>query len=321
MDGRGKMEEDKLIGKQNQASAFNGWSHHHHINNQLMMVNANNDQSADQARFREFVCGGGAAFINITATFPLNKVMFRQMVYGVPTTRAIAQLKTEGIRYLYRGLLPPLISKTVSISIMFGTYHEYCKYLDNHCNFFPNSVRSSIAAFLSGASEALLTPFERTQMILQHRKFHGEFQNTYHLLKELRKYGFKEYYRGFLPILLRNGTSNIIFFSLRTRVKDNMPSSTVIWINLVEDFISGAMVGAFISTIFYPLNVIRTKMQTEIGTPFMSMSKATKLVYRDRDKSLRKIFAGVHVNYTRALISWGIINSSYEMLRRLFFTV
>ncbi|MPC62841.1 hypothetical protein E2C01_056932 [Portunus trituberculatus] len=28
---------------------------------------------------REFVCGWGAAFINITVTFPMNKVMFRQV--------------------------------------------------------------------------------------------------------------------------------------------------------------------------------------------------------------------------------------------------
>lgn len=28
---------------------------------------------------REFICGWGAAFINITCTFPMNKVMFRQV--------------------------------------------------------------------------------------------------------------------------------------------------------------------------------------------------------------------------------------------------
>lgn len=28
---------------------------------------------------REFVCGWGAAFINITVTFPMNKLMFRQV--------------------------------------------------------------------------------------------------------------------------------------------------------------------------------------------------------------------------------------------------
>lgn len=29
--------------------------------------------------WREFVCGWGAAFINIAVTFPINKVMFRQV--------------------------------------------------------------------------------------------------------------------------------------------------------------------------------------------------------------------------------------------------
>ncbi len=32
------------------------------------------------------------------------------------------------------------------------------------------------------------------------------------------------------------------------------------------------------------------------------------------------MFYGVHVNYTRALISWGIINASYELLHGLLNT-
>ena len=32
---------------------------------------------------REFVCGWGAAFINITVTFPMNKVMFRQVRFNL----------------------------------------------------------------------------------------------------------------------------------------------------------------------------------------------------------------------------------------------
>jgi hypothetical protein len=31
----------------------------------------------------EFVCGWGAAFINITATFPINKAIFRQQLHGI----------------------------------------------------------------------------------------------------------------------------------------------------------------------------------------------------------------------------------------------
>ena len=31
------------------------------------------------ANSREFLCGWGAAFINISITFPINKIMFRQV--------------------------------------------------------------------------------------------------------------------------------------------------------------------------------------------------------------------------------------------------
>ena len=30
-------------------------------------------------QWREFLCGFGAAFVNITVTFPINKIMFRQV--------------------------------------------------------------------------------------------------------------------------------------------------------------------------------------------------------------------------------------------------
>jgi hypothetical protein len=63
---------------------------------------------------REFACGWGAAFINICITFPINKVMFRQMAYGVNATSAMKQLKGESLLYIYRGLLPPLVSKTIA---------------------------------------------------------------------------------------------------------------------------------------------------------------------------------------------------------------
>lgn len=50
-----------------------------------------------------FYCGAGASLINISITFPVNKVMFRQQLYGIRTTHALHQLKSEGIIKLYRG--------------------------------------------------------------------------------------------------------------------------------------------------------------------------------------------------------------------------
>lgn len=121
------------------------------------------------------------------------------MLHGVETQRAVRQLKREGLRYLYRGLLPPLVSKTVSVSIMFGTFNEYKKLIEAHCPLVPPPFGFVTAAFLAGCTESILTPFERVQMLLQDRQFHGRYNNTFHAVKELKKYGFREYYRGLTP--------------------------------------------------------------------------------------------------------------------------
>jgi mitochondrial carrier protein, putative len=68
----------------------------------------------EQRDLREFFCGYGAAFINICITFPINKLIFRQMAYGLNTSLAFQQIKKEGIQFLYRGILPPLMQKTIS---------------------------------------------------------------------------------------------------------------------------------------------------------------------------------------------------------------
>lgn len=44
----------------------------------------------------EFVAGWTAAFINTTALFPINKLIFRQMAGGFRTQFAADQMKEEG---------------------------------------------------------------------------------------------------------------------------------------------------------------------------------------------------------------------------------
>ena len=81
--------------------------------------------------WREYVSGWGAAVANIFVTFPINKTMFRQMVHGFSTFEAMKQLKREGALHLYRGILPPLLQKSSSTAIMFGTYSQYNRLITN----------------------------------------------------------------------------------------------------------------------------------------------------------------------------------------------
>lgn len=190
---------------------------------------------------REYICGWGAALINITTTFPINKIMFRQMVHGVQTRSAIEQLRREGWANLYKGLLPPLMSKTASVSLMFGSYSSFRRYLDKHTqHLLPSSLcRLSLAALLSGSAEAILCPFERIQMLLQSREYGREYGNTFRAMKLLKNYGTREFYRGFSAVLLRNGPSNVMFFAVRENWQLVFTPSHNYYMNLFEHFVAG----------------------------------------------------------------------------------
>ncbi|XP_071542135.1 mitochondrial nicotinamide adenine dinucleotide transporter SLC25A51 isoform X2 [Panulirus ornatus] len=245
---------------------------------------------------REFVCGWGAAFINITVTFPMNKLMFRQMLHGISTASAANQLRREGFKNLYRGILPPLCQKTVSTSVMFGMFDQYGKLLRYYHPQLPDGVTLALAATLAGCTEAILCPFERIQTVLQDKKFHGKYKNSLHITQELWKYGVREYYRGMVSILVRNGPSNVLFFGLRTEIKDILPNpSKSWWGHVLTDFVSGAFLGAFISTVMYPINVIKAHQQCQVGGAFQSMHQTFWDVYHARGSRLSRLFSGAHV--------------------------
>jgi hypothetical protein len=81
---------------------------------------------------------------------------------------------------------------------------------------------------------------------------------------------------------------------------------------------AGACIGAFLSFLFYPLNVVKVTMQSHLGGPFQSIFATFKYVYNDRDRKIRKVYKGVGTNSAKAFLSWGILNSAYEYFKKVF---
>ncbi|CAH2990237.1 unnamed protein product [Chilo suppressalis] len=268
--------------------------------------------------WKEFVCGGGSAFCNIIISYPLNKLIFRQMMHGVEATFALNQLQKEGLAYLYRGMLPPLLQRTLSMSLMFGVYDECLRpLLDHKVNPY---VAKTVAGVVAGCFEATLMPFERLQTLLIHPKFHQEFKNTGHAARYISKhYGIKEFYRGLIPILYRNGPSNAMFFIIRDEIKDKLPQQKLIFYASLQNFLAGASIGAFLSTLFYPLNVIKIAMQCELGGGHRTILYEFRYILHKRGSKFANFYHGALLNISRAFISWGIINASYEIFRKALY--
>jgi len=291
----------------------------------LTTSNAGGTDGSFSRQWREYVAGGGASILAITVTFPINKAMFRQQVYNVSPAAAARQLWKEGAVNIYRGLPSPLAMKTLSSSVMFGSYAQYSRRLQATSLPLTRSQCKLAGAALAGASEATLMPLERVQVLMQDAKYHERFRNTPHALWTLRTYGVGEYYRGLTAILARNCLGNMIFFSQREKIHYYAGDAGLFSTHLA-DFIGemsqydenvqcdhysgGAFLGAFISTAFYPLNVTKTHMQLKIGGDFLRLRGVFGQLVRER--GWRGMFRGVHINYTRSFLSWGIINVAYE---------
>lgn len=238
------------------------------------------------------------------------------MLHGVGLKNATSQLVNEGFSTLYRGITPPLLQKTISTSLMFGTYDAIQKpLLESNIN---SSLAKIIAALMAGTAEASLTPFERVQTLLQDKQYNKNFINMRHAIKVIATdYSITEFYRGLTPILLRNGPSNISFFLLREAANTYIVIPTTSWkgYNIFKEFLTGAFIGALNSALFYPCNVLKVHMQSNLGGPFQSIKDAAVEIYRERGNKVSYFYRGVHMNYTRSFVSWGVVNVAYENLK------
>ncbi|XP_071380255.1 mitochondrial nicotinamide adenine dinucleotide transporter SLC25A51-like [Centroberyx affinis] len=269
-------------------------------------------------RKKHYICGSCAAFTNIFITFPIYKVLFRQQLFGVCASEGLRQLQSEGLRNLYRGLLPPLLQKTTTVAIMFGLYEDFSRLLPRPKGA-PELLTRSVAAILAGTAEAVLTPFERVQTLLQDPRHHSRFHNTAHTFSFLLRseHGVWECYRGLVPILLRNGPSNALFFALRGPLKELLPEAQGHATHLLNDFICGGLLGTFLGAMFYPLNVIKSHAQAQVGGRFLTVREVLAGILKEREGRVALLYRGVHLNYHRSILSWGIINATYELLLKV----
>uniref|UniRef100_T1H5C5 Uncharacterized protein n=1 Tax=Megaselia scalaris TaxID=36166 RepID=T1H5C5_MEGSC len=99
------------------------------------------------------------------------------MLHGISIAPAFQQIRSEGWFYLYRGILPPLAQKTISLSLMFGFYDATKRKLIERFDT-QEYVAKLIAGLTSGTVEAALLPFERVQTLLADATFHRHFKNT-----------------------------------------------------------------------------------------------------------------------------------------------
>ncbi|CAL8143958.1 unnamed protein product [Orchesella dallaii] len=290
------------------------------MSNSINTCAGNENAPAHRSRWKDFAGGFLSGLISITVTYPLHKIMFRQMRDGLPLTVAVEQVRKEGFSMLYRGVLSPLGMRAVSLSMMFGSYGSCRAFLQTNAPGLNKHAALLLSATIAGISEAcVVVPFERVQTLLLDKKFNLRFQNTLHAFLHVWKHHPKtEFYRGASTIIVRNSFANALYFSVRENAGKVMPQPSTSFGKFIIDFINGGLIGAINSTLYYPVNVVKTRMQSRLGGPFQSPREVFVKIYNERGRRLHEMYRGIHMNYTRSMLSWGITNASFELLHKYF---
>ncbi|KAG8448056.1 hypothetical protein GDO86_015233 [Hymenochirus boettgeri] len=261
--------------------------------------------------------GAVSTFFSTVLTFPIYKTIFRQQLHTLTIRAASRQLVAEGMFHLYRGLAPPLVAKTVQGTLLFGSQGTFQQLLSGRKK--AEHWHRGLSGLLSGALEAIvLVPFERVQNILQDSRHNTRFPSALSIVQEFKSYSIQNrftfgIYRGFSVILARNALGSALYFFLKDPLRDALSTNTVpLW---VPSLASGAVNGAFTSLVLYPLSVLVSNMQADVGKELPSSKKVAKAVWTQCGGRVFLLYRGASLIVLRSCITWGVTTAIHDALR------
>lgn len=275
-------------------------------------------KSADStAWFRSYLHGGTSSLISTLITFPLYKTVFRQQLHNTLVREAVAQLFKEGPVKLYRGVAPPLLMRSLNGTLLFGLQDTFLHQISLFSTTpLPRSALPALAGFSAGVVEALLfTPLERVQNVLQNNRNDSRLPTLRSILLKLASRPLASgYYTAFLPILVRNALGSSLYFGLKDPMSNTLRDNG--WSPVAASFTAGALNGAVISLLLYPLSVLVANMQAQAEGGERGVRSSWRRLWTARQHRLPLLYRGGFLVILRSCVTWGITTAINDQLGR-----
>ena len=218
-------------------------------------------------------------------------------------------IRTEGVRSLYKGIAPPLLSLSIINTLSFTSY-SYFRNLYGGTNGWDttNSLAGMTGAPLFGM---ITTPenFLKTQMHLDnvtHKRFRGSFHCASLLIQE---HGVRVLYTGHTVNTVREGAFMACYFYIyegfREILMQHMGGKAAVPL-------SGGLAGASAWFLSFPLDCVRAGVQgQDVSNP---VKRGAVRVFFDllNTKGVIGLYSGVGPSIARAFLVSGSRFSAYE---------
>jgi len=227
-------------------------------------------------------------------------------------------LKGEGIRGLYKGLIPQLIGvapeKAIKLTVN-DLLRSYFGQPGGHI-YFPLEVLAGAGA---GASQVIFTnPIEIVKIRLQTQgenvKYGVQPKSAVQIVREL---GFRGLYRGAPACLLRDIPFSGIYFPAYAACKQALTDPAKGQTTPGALLLAGALAGIPAASLVTPADVIKTRLQVEARTGQMTYKNIPDAAAKIwQTEGFSAFWKGAPARVFRSSPQFGVTLLSYEMLHR-----
>eukprot|EP01083_Nonionella_stella_P129832 393963_1 len=239
-------------------------------------------------------------------------------------------IQNEGITRIYRGLSAPLFGSCLEYFTTFWMFGAAERYFKSHSNKKELSMFEigCCGAFSGIGISGVLTPIEfvKCQMQAEHTakyykstmdcvRYHFR-TNPLNFLTGLYATGLREIPGTFVYFIAYRGTTRFLKYNTNTPQSEESPT----WMILS----GGAMAGLSFWGIFYPVDLIKSQMQTQpqyiatntANTVINNQSVVRLMIDRVKRYGFLSLYNGYSVTIPRAIISNACIFFVYEYCRK-----
>lgn len=218
----------------------------------------------------QLVAGAVAGVSELLTMYPLDVVKTRLQLQVSKEYTSIIDcfskiIQKEGIKTLYRGILPPVLVDAPKRAIKFAANDQYTKFYRRIFNVdgpMPHTL-ATLTGVSAGCTEAFaVVSFELVKIRLQDKTNAAKYKSTLDcVLKIFKEEGPLTFFNGLESTLWRHAAWNGGYFSVINVINNSLPPTDSYSGQLLNKFIAGTLGGTFGTIINTPFDVVKTRIQ------------------------------------------------------------
>ncbi|CAJ1966304.1 unnamed protein product [Cylindrotheca closterium] len=273
-------------------------------------------KSWEELRLREEALGGlCAGVVGTIIGFPLDLVKTRMQTGTTKQTTifSVGQsiVKEEGIRALYKGLWPPLISLSILNTVTFAQYSMWREFYNanpgwDQRNFFAGISCAPVSGVVSTVENLVKTQMQLDNITTK------QYRSSFSCVKTLiQSHGVGIIYTGHMINTVREATFLGSYFFVYEGLREGLVRSSA-FANHVQVAIpiAGGLSGAFSWFLSFPLDCVRAGVQGQRLPPQLGARQV--LVSLLRERGVWSLYSGASASIARAFLVSGSRFSAYE---------